>query len=222
MMSLRITIVLLGLWCGSGRVVLAEPLEPATTASGYLARLLINESPFPGERGWVSEVDSRAAMLAILYVLDSRLCHVPAGYTQAQVAAVRTTNVLELVTAGGERGQCDGFYRGEDGQYLAAPRVLQRIERLTLISLQGEPGRFVRLLDYGQGLARAYIKGGIAEADRFAGLTAVGRIQVTGRAYAWMTDQDCYHPGGSFVRISDEQDGSLGGNRFFTLKRMAP
>ena len=38
-------------------------LKPAHTESGYIARLLINETPFPGERGWVSETDTRAAML---------------------------------------------------------------------------------------------------------------------------------------------------------------
>jgi hypothetical protein len=47
----------------------------------------------------------------------------------------------------------------------------------------------------------------------------VGRIEVTGHAYSWMTDVNNYHPGGNFVSIPSEHEGSLGGNRFFTLKK---
>lgn len=200
----------------------AVTLEGRHTQAGYLARLLINETPFPGERGWVSESDTRAAMVAILYVLDSRLNNIPPGYDQKQVAAVRATDVIDVITAGGEKGQCDGFYRDERGQFMAVTRVHQRIDRLVVISNQGTPGRFARLLKYAQDLARAYLQGGIEEVDRFAGLTRVGPIRVTGRAYSWMAGKDCYHPGGHFVRISNEQEGLLGGNRFFTLKKKEP
>ena len=48
-------------------------LTPINTKSGYVARLLINEVPFPGESGWVSESDTKGAMLSILHVLDSRI-----------------------------------------------------------------------------------------------------------------------------------------------------
>jgi hypothetical protein len=72
---------------------------------------------------------------------------------------------------------------------------------------------------YAQGLADAYIANGIRGADRFAGLTTIHGTPVTGRAYSWMTDKDCYQPGGSFVRIPDDLGGSLGGNRFFALRR---
>jgi hypothetical protein len=34
-----------------------------------------------------------------------------------------------------------------------------------------------------------------------------------------MTDEPQYNPGGNFLRIPDEQEGSLGGNRFFTLRK---
>jgi hypothetical protein len=34
-----------------------------------------------------------------------------------------------------------------------------------------------------------------------------------------MTDKDYYRPGGNFVTIPDAEDGSLGGNRFFTLRK---
>jgi len=44
-------------------------------------------------------------------------------------------------------------------------------------------------------------------------------VPVTGRAYSWMTDVDSYHPGGNFVSIPSTDDGSLGGNRFFTLRK---
>lgn len=219
-----ITLVLNGAVLLAASILDAAPvtLEDRHTHAGYLARLLINETPFPGERGWVSESDSRAAMVAILYVLDSRLNNIPSGYRQQQVAAVRTTNVIDVITAGGEKGQCDGFYRDAGGRSVAVLRVHQRIDRLVMIASRGEPGRFARLLEHAQGLARAYLQGGIEEVDRFAALTHVGPVQVTGRAYAWMTGQDCYHPGGQFVRISNQQDGILGGNRFFTLKRRKP
>jgi len=46
-------------------------LKPADTEAGYIALLLINEAPFPGERGWLSEADTKGAMLAILWVLQS-------------------------------------------------------------------------------------------------------------------------------------------------------
>jgi hypothetical protein len=77
----------------------------------------------------------------------------------------------------------------------------------------------VELLNYGQGLATAYDSGGIEEADRFSGISRVNTTLVTGRAYSWMTDMDCYKPGGNFVAIPDAQGGSPGGNRFFTLRK---
>ena len=86
------------------------------------------------------------------------------------------------------------------------------------IAGQGEPGRFARLLTYGRDLAAAYVRGGIDEADRFAGLRRIGAVPVTGRGYAWMSDRDYYDPGGRFVRIPNADHGVLGGNRFFTLE----
>ncbi|WFB35631.1 hypothetical protein P3T73_15885 [Kiritimatiellota bacterium B12222] len=194
-------------------------LKPATTEEGYLARLLLNESPFPGEAGWVSEADTKSCMLQILYVLDSRINNIPPGYSQSQIAAVRTTDIIDVITVGGEKGQCDGFYRDASGQFTAVPRVEKRINYLLNIANDGAPGKFARLMAYGQGLATAYYEGGITEADRFAGLSLVKSQQVTGRAYSWMTDKDVYSPGGRFVRIPDQHYGSLGGNRFFTLLR---
>ena len=64
------------------------------------------------------------------------------------------------------------------------------------------------------------MKDGQAGIDRFATLRRVDGTDVTGRAYSWMTDRDGYHPGGNFVRIPDADDGSLGGNRFFTLRKL--
>lgn len=191
--------------------------EPATTEAGYLARLLVNESPFPGERGYLSEFDTKATMLSVLWVLHSRMHHVPEGYTQEQIASVRASNVVELITA---KNQCEGFYRDAEGKPAFAARVEDRIRNLERIANGGgKPGRFAGLLNFGQNLASAYCAGGIAGADRFAGLEVVGRIPVTGRAYAWMTDMDCYNPGGNFVSIPDGLQGGLGGNRFYTLRK---
>jgi len=192
-------------------------LEPATTAAGYVARLLTNESPFPGERGFVSEDDTKATMLSILSVLDSRMNHIPAGYTQVQIASIRSRNIIDVITA---KNQCEGFSKDADGKPVSVPRVEARIQNLLKIANSGEkPGRFASLLNFVQGLASAYLAGGISDADRFAGLTVVDEVAVTGRAYSWMTGMDYYSPGGNFVKIPDAQQGLLGGNRFFTLKK---
>lgn len=204
---------------------LSEPparLEPANTPAGYIARLLINETPFPGERSWVSEEDTRAAMESILGVLHSRIRNIPPGYRQEQIATVKTQDIIDVITAGGEKGQCDGFYRNAAGQFVAVPRVHQRIERLISIANKGEPGRFARLINYAQELASRYVAQTTLENDRFGDLTHVGKTPVTGHAYSWMADRDCYNPGGNFVKIPDAQEGSLGGNRFFTLRELKP
>ena len=193
-------------------------LDPPGSVSGYLARLLINEAPFPGEHGWVSEADSKAAMLSVLWVLESRLKYVPSGYTQEQIAATRVRDIIDVITAGGVKGQCDGFYRDAQGHPASVPRVQERINYLMSIANKGTPGRFARLLTHAQGLASAYVTGGALAADRYAGIARIGTVAVTGRAYSWMTNADCYHPGGTFVPIPDSYQGMLGGNRFFTLK----
>ena len=195
-------------------------IDPAPTATGYVARLLINESAFPGERGYLSEADTKGAMLAILWVLDSRSHFIPTGYTQKQVAGVRSQDIIDVITGAGGRRQCQGFYRDAAGNFVTDDRVQERLENLLRIANSGgKPGRFARLLNYAQGLARAYDHGGIKEADRFAGLTVIGPMPVTGRAYSWMTDTGNYHPGGNFVVIPSDSDGSLAGNRFFTLRK---
>ena len=211
-------LAVLALWAaGAGAAEPFAKLEPSTAAAGYLARLLINESPFPGERGYVSEEDSKATMLSILWVLHSRIHHVPEGYSQEEIAAIRTQNIIDVITA---KGQCEGFSKGPDGKPATDARVEARIQNLLRIANSGgKPGRFASLLLYAQGLASAYLKDGIQGADRYAGLAMVNRIPVTGRAYSWMTGMDYYHPGGNFVKIPDAQQGVLGGNRFYTLRK---
>lgn len=211
-------LAVLALWAaGAGAAEPFAKLEPSTVAAGYLARLLINESPFPGERGYVSEEDTKATMLSILWVLHSRIHHVPEGYSQEEIAAIRTQNIIDVITA---KGQCEGFSKGPDGKPATDARVEARIQNLLRIANSGgKPGRFASLLLYAQGLANAYLKEGIQGADRYAGLAMVNRIPVTGRAYSWMTGMDYYHPGGNFVKIPDAQQGVLGGNRFYTLRK---
>ena len=176
--------------------------RPDTTA-GYLARLLVNETPFPGERAYESEADTKGAMLQVLWVLHCRLHFIPKGYTQQQVAGVRSSDIIDVITGTGGRRQCEGFYRNAAGQFVTEPRVEERLNNLLQIANSGgKPGRFAALLNYAQGLARAYIKEGIEGADRFSGLKRVGSVEVTGRAYSWMTDVDSYHPGGNYVEHS--------------------
>jgi hypothetical protein len=193
-------------------------LAPAGSRHGYIARLLINEVPFPGERSYRSETDTRAAMESVLNVLDARLLGIPPGYSQVQVAAVSTTNVIDIITAGGVRGQVDGFYRNSSGKFVTVPRVEQRISRLLEIANTGPPGTFARILTHADKLATDYVKSRSAPPDRFANLTTIGDTRVTGRAYSWMTAAGSFHPGGSFIAIPTERSGVLGGNRFFALR----
>ncbi len=187
------------------------------TPEGYLARLLINENPFPGERGFISVADTKTGMLSVLYVLDARLHGIPAGYRQAGVAGTTTRNVIDLIVA---PNQCEGFHRDAQGRPACAARVEDRLDNLLRIANSGgKPGRFTDLINHGQGLATAYLQGGLGEADRFAGLTRIREVTVTGRAFSWMTDMDCYHPGGNFVKIPDDLGGAPGGNRFYTLRK---
>jgi len=195
-------------------------MDPPDTVSGYLARLLINEVPFPGEHAYVSEVESQAAMLQILWVLHSRLRLTPAGYRQEYIAGLRANDIIDVICGSGEKRQCEGFYRNASGQFVTDARVEERLNYLLKIANNGgKPGRFANLLNFSQDLARTYAREGIAGVDRYARLTRVGKIPVTGRGYSWMTDVNSYHPGGNFVSIPDLQEGSLGGNRFFTLRK---
>jgi hypothetical protein len=213
--SLRLALSLL--LAGAAGAADFAVIDPPDTAGGYLARLLINENPFPGERGYLSVEDSKAGMNQVLWVLHSRMHFIPAGYHQVQLASVRSQNVLDVITA---KNQCEGFSRDAAGKPVCAARVEERLNYLKKIANSGgKPGKFADLLNYGQGLARAYLQGGVAAADRFAGISIVNRTAVTGRAYSWMTDLDCYHPGGNLVAIPDAQGGSPGGNRYYTLRK---
>jgi hypothetical protein len=60
---------------------------------------------------------------------------------------------------------------------------------------------------------------GPAGRNFFASLRRVSPVQVTGRSYAWMTDVRGFDPGGTFVRIPHDNQGSVGGNRFDTLQK---
>jgi hypothetical protein len=192
-------------------------LKPPGDKAGYLARLLINENPFPGEKSYVSEDDTKTGMLSVLWVLHSRIHHIPIGYRQEHIATLRTESVIDVMTA---KGQFEGFYKDAKGKPSTAPRVEERVQNLLRIANSGgKPGRFAGLLNYAQGLASAYMKDGIQGADRFAGISAVNKVAVTGRAYSWMTDKDCYNPGGNYISIPDAEGGSPGGNRFYTLRK---
>jgi hypothetical protein len=225
-MNLHLRLMCLSLGLGGTIAASAAPapfaqLDRPDTTSGYLARLLINEVPFPGERAYESEANSQAAMLQILWVLHGRIHLIPKGYQQKQVAGVQSKDIIDVITGTGGRRQCEGFYRDESGRFVMARRVEERIDNLLGIANSGgKPGRFAAMINYAQGLARAYLKGGMEGADLYAGLTQVGPVPVTGRAYSWMTDVDSYHPGGNFVTIPSTDDGSLGGNRFFTLRKV--
>jgi hypothetical protein len=194
-------------------------LDSPSTPAGYVSLLLINEAPFPGERGFRSEEDSKATMLAVVWVLHCRASAIPRGYTQKQVADVQSRSVVDVITAGGIRGQVDGFYKDDAGRLVAVPRVHERVNYLISLANQGQPGKMARLIGYARDTARFYFQGGPPGQDIFADLRWVGAVPVTGGGYAWMTDVRGFDPGGAFVRIPDAEQGSLGGNRFYTLEK---
>ncbi len=194
-------------------------LPPASTTEGYVCCLLINEVPFPGEKGYRSEADTITAMNSLLHVLDGRLRYVPPPYSQQQVAAVSTRSITDIITAGGTRGQFDGFFRDATGRPAMVPRVTARIDNLVTIAGQGQPGKFLRLLNHAAAIATNYTRGRYTEPNVHAPLQRVGSLPVTGRAFSWMADEARFRPGGNFVRIPDQDSGALGGNRFFTLRK---
>jgi len=202
-----------------GPVLFAGVTLPSRQSTeGFIAYLLINESPFPGEKAYRSESDTMRAMESILNVLVSRLVFVPVPYRQTDVASVQTDNILEIITAGGVRGQVDGFYRASNGRLMMVDRVGERANHLLNIANTGQPGRFARLLNHAVTVSSEYTRKTTTPYDPYARLTAIQSIPVTGRAYSWMTDQSFYHPGGNFIRIPDSSQGAHGGNRFFSLR----
>jgi hypothetical protein len=214
-----IGLIVAGALSFTGAARASVTLPPIGSVDGYVCRLLINEVPFPGERAYKSEADTLLAMEGLLRVLDARLKHIPPGYTQQQIAAVRTENVIDIITAGGDKGQFDGFYRDAAGTPVMVPRVTERVDNLVAIAGRGHPGKFARLLDHAAALARGYTSGALACRDPHKDVQAVKGVPATGAAYAWMSDDPKFDPGGNFLRIPDEQEGSLGGNRFFTLRK---
>ncbi len=197
----------------------AVNIPPTSTTEGYVTRLLINEVPFPGERAYRSEEDTMAAMEQLLMVLDRRLENVPPPYKQQQIASVSADDIIDIITAGGVKGQFDGFYRDPSGKPAMVPRVGERVDNLTTIANKGTPGKFARLLNHAGEIATAYIKSKTEVTDRHASVKVAQGASATGGGYSWMTDEVRFHPGGNFLRIDDKDQGSLGGNRFFTLRK---
>lgn len=192
-------------------------LESPETSSGYLAYLLINEVPFPGEYSYVSVADSKAAMMQILWVIHCRMSIIPKGYAQEYLANTKSKNVMDIITAD---GQCDGFFKDENGRPAFEPRVEERIKYLTAIANKGsKPGKFAELLNYAKMIARNYVRNEMPGKDNYAKLKYINKEAVTGRAYSWMTNKDYFNPGGNFISIPDSMNGALGGNRFYTLKK---
>ena len=98
-------------------------------------------------------------------MLDARLKHIPPGYTQQQIAAVRSGDIIDIITAGGEKGQFDGFYRDASGKPVMVPRITERIDNLVEIAGRGQPGKFARLLEHAAALARGYTSGALSCRD---------------------------------------------------------
>ena len=201
---------------GRAAVTLPDPVTP----EGFVSLLLINEVPFPGEGRYISVADSKAGMLQILWVLHHRVTPPPRGYLLQHISTVRSTNMIDVIGAGGVRGQVDGFYRDADGTPATTPRVKERLNHLLRIANSGPPGKFAELISYAKHLGVAYFKSGPDGLDYYAELRRIGSVSVTGGAYSWMTDEARFAPGGNYVRIPDASRGGLGGNRFFTLRKL--
>jgi len=193
-------------------------LNDPSSRAGFISLLLINEAPFPGEHSYLSVNDTKNGMLQILWVLHNRIERIPRGYQQSHIATVTTSDIIDVITAGGQRGQVDGFYRQRSGVPTAVPRVHERVAYLMRIANSGPPGKFADLLNYAKHLGEVYAHAGPNGPDIFRDLKWVQRHPATGSAYSWMTDAPQYNPGGNYLRIPQSDHGSLAGNRFFTLK----
>jgi len=215
--SMVILIMLAGM--SDAATVSAVNLPPVSSTEGYVACLLINEVPFPGERGYRSEEDTLAAMNQLLMVLDRRLEKIPPRYTQVEIASVSADDIIDVVTAGGVKGQFDGFYRDSSGRPAMASRITERINNLIRIADKGQPGKFARLLNYAGQISSEYVHSKTDPTDLHSDVKIAQGATATGGAYSWMTDEVRFHPGGNFLRIDDSDHGSLGGNRFFTLRK---
>jgi len=194
-------------------------LEPADLPIGYVTRLLINEVAFPGEPLYKSEEDSKQAMFEILWVLDNRAHHPPPGYTEWLIARTSYKNIIDVITA---PNQVEDFYRGPKGQLLTAWRVIARVDYLTRLANEGPMGTFGRLLNYAQDLSQSYFENRQKGTDLFASLSHVYSIPVTGRGYAWMTENSPFQPDGNFLAIPRNIKGAAGGNQFYTLRKVIP
>lgn len=113
---------------------------------------------------------------------------------------MQSTNIIDVITVGGVRGQMDGFYRDSRDRFVAVSRVHRRVDHLLEIANGGPPGRFAQLLNYAQSLASRYFQSGPAGADVFAGLSLVGSTRVTGRGYARMADYYRDSPGVNLLK----------------------
>lgn len=189
-----------------------------SSEAGYLATLLVNETAFPGERGYVSEANSKQAMDNILLVLDARMRFVPPPYQRVQIAQTSSAKLLDVMTVGGVHGQLEGFYRDASGAAVVSARIEKRLNYLFKIANEGTPGRFANLLNHASDISTQYIAHLKRPENLYLNLRMVHSTPVTGRAYSWMTDRNGFNPGGNFVRIPNDAHGSLSGNRFFTLK----
>ena len=195
-------------------------LNDPKSRAGYISLLLLNEVPFPGEHSYLSTNDSKVDMLQILWVLHNRIQRIPNGYQQRSITTVSTDDIIDVITAGGQRGQVDGFYRDPTGNPATVSRVRDRVAYLNRIANTGTPRKFAELLSYAKFLGEAYVNSGPNGPDLFRDLIWVDETPATGSAYSWMTDGPHYRPGGSFLSIPQTSHGVLGGNRFFTLKEV--
>ncbi|MEM7791994.1 MAG: hypothetical protein AAF546_11380 [Verrucomicrobiota bacterium] len=191
-----------------------------TSETGFLAALLVNEVAFPGERGYISKGDSIEAMNQILLVLDARIFFVPSQYTRYQIAQTSSDRLINIITAGGYHGQVEGFYQDDAGTLRIADRVEERLQYLLQIANDGRPGTFASMIQHSIALANAYIQNLHKPKNQFKDLRQIQQIPVTGRAYSWMTDRHYFHPGGNFIKIPNNMDGALSGNRFFSLRKL--
>ncbi len=221
---IMVRVLIMGFMLSCAFFCRAEPyrefvkLCSSSTPDGYLAYLLINEVPFPGEHSYVSVKDSKTGMIQILWVLHCRLFLIPKGYKQQHIANTSTENIIDIITA---NGQCEGFFANDEGLPGHDSRVCDRIKYLLKIANRGsKPGKFAELLSYAKSISSSYIKQyRIKEPDIFADIDIINAIKVTGRAYSWMANKDYYRPGGNFIAIPDSKNGAIAGNRFYTLKR---
>jgi hypothetical protein len=179
-------------------------LPAISTDKGVLCRQLIAKRNNPGSPSY-DEQEVLKAMKAMKAAVDNRL-----HYSDPIIFGARGAHSwFDIITA---PGQFQGFSKGDDGQLVISSNIQKLIDDVMMKANTGAPGAYTRFVQNAIDVANNDVD------DPFRNLTMIGTVNVFGGGYSWLTDGRG-EPGGSYVKIPDEQGGLIAGNRFYALAK---